>query len=119
MQVAVTGGGTSAALQLTFEAALYFGLDDVSVVLANRPPPCITDIAFCPTVSGMDLALTATGGQLGGTYCVLMSTNLAQPLSQWTPMAVQCLNAGGNFTMTATNAVDPRLPQRFYILRLQ
>ncbi|HXR06659.1 MAG TPA: choice-of-anchor tandem repeat GloVer-containing protein, partial [Candidatus Acidoferrum sp.] len=119
VQVAVTGGGTSAALQLTFEASLYFGLDDVSVVLANRPPPCITDIAFCPTVSGMDLALTATGGQLGGTYCVLMSTNLAQPLSQWTPMAVQCLNAGGNFTMTATNAVDPRLPQRFYILRLQ
>ena len=119
VQVAVTASGTSAAVQFAFEAVMYFGLDDVRVGLANRPPPCITDMEFCPTISGMDLALTASSGQLGGTYCVLMSTNLALPLSQWTPVAVQCLNAGGNFTITATNAVDPRLPQRFYILRLQ
>jgi uncharacterized repeat protein (TIGR03803 family) len=119
VQVAVTAGGTSAALQFAFEAVMYFGLDDVSVVLADRPQPCITGIDFSPTISGTDLALNASGGQLGGTYCVLMSTNLALPFSQWTPMAVKCLNAGGNFTITATNAVDPRLPQRFYILRLQ
>jgi hypothetical protein len=67
----------------------------------------------------VDLALNATSGQLGGTYFVLMSTNLALPVSQWTPMAVKCLDAGGNFTITATNAVDPSAPQRFYLLRLQ
>ncbi|MGA2541331.1 MAG: choice-of-anchor tandem repeat GloVer-containing protein [Verrucomicrobiota bacterium] len=119
VQVAVTAGATSTALQFTFEAPLYFGLDDVSVVLAAHPQPSIAGIAFSPTSSGVDLALNATSGQLGGTYFVLMSTNLALPVSQWTPMAVKCLDAGGNFTITATNAVDPSAPQRFYLLRLQ
>ena len=27
-----------------------------------------------------------------------MSTSLALPLSQWTPVATNCLNADGNFT---------------------
>jgi len=119
VQVAVTAGGTSAALQFAFEAELYFGLDDVRVLLAAYPQPSITGVAFRPTSSGADLTLTATSGQLGGTYCVMMSTDLAQPLSQWTPMAVKCLDTGGDFTITATNAVDPSLPQRFYILQLQ
>jgi hypothetical protein len=48
-----------------------------------------------------------------------MSPNLALPLSQWTPVATNTLNAEGNFTITATNAVNPNAPQRFYILKVQ
>jgi hypothetical protein len=40
-------------------------------------------------------------------------------LSQWTPVATNVLNAYGNFTLIATNAVVPKAAQCFYILRLQ
>jgi hypothetical protein len=119
VQLAVTAGGTSAVLQFAFETPMYFGLDDVSVVPAARPPPGIVGFAFRPNLMGTDLALNATNGQCGGTYCVLMSTNLALPLSQWTSQATKCLDAAGDFTITIPNAVDPTAPRRFYILRLQ
>ena len=44
-----------------------------------------------------------------------MSTNVALPFSQWTPVATNVLNASGNFTITATNAVNRNIPKRFYI----
>jgi hypothetical protein len=57
-------------------------------------------------------------GLSGLSYVVLMSTNLTLPASQWTPVATNVLNTSGNFTITATNAVDPNAPQRFYRLEL-
>ena len=45
-----------------------------------------------------------------------MSTNLA--LNQWPPVATNLLNAGGNFTITATNTVNHTDPQRFYRILL-
>jgi hypothetical protein len=47
-----------------------------------------------------------------------MSTNVALPFSQWTPVATNVLNASGNFTITATNAVNRNIPKRFYILKM-
>jgi hypothetical protein len=71
------------------------------------------------TLSGANLVLNAINGQSGGTYYLLMSTNLALLLSQWTPLATNVLSANGNFTITATNTVAPNVPQRFYILETQ
>ena len=113
VQIAVAAGGSSTALQFTFEPSVVFGLDDVSVVLEACPPPGIVGINFL----GRNLAFSATNGQVGGSYCVLMSTNLALPLSQWTPLTTQCLDAGGNFTITVPNAFDSTAPQRFYQIR--
>jgi hypothetical protein len=48
-----------------------------------------------------------------------MSTNLTLPLNQWTPVATNVPGGNGNFTITATNAVDPNAPQCFYILQMQ
>jgi hypothetical protein len=48
-----------------------------------------------------------------------MSTNAALPLSQWGPVATNLLSGSGSFTLTATNAVSPGAPQRFYILQVQ
>jgi hypothetical protein len=81
--------------------------------------PTIAGMIFRANVSGVDLMLNGSNGQSNTTYCVLMSTSLALPLSQWTPVATNCLNADGNFTITATNAVDLNAPQRFFILQVQ
>jgi hypothetical protein len=71
------------------------------------------------TLAGANLVLNGVNGLSGATYCVLMSTNLTLPLSQWTPVATNVLSASGNFTITATNAVTRTVPQRFYILQTQ
>jgi hypothetical protein len=81
--------------------------------------PTISAMNFRTNIFGVDLVLNASNGQSNAAYCVLMSTSLALPLSQWTPVATNCLNAGGNFTITATNAVDLNAPQRFFILQVQ
>jgi hypothetical protein len=69
-------------------------------------------------LSGNNLLINGSNGMTGTTYNVLMSTNLTLPLSQWTPVATNTLGVSGNFTITATNAVDPKSPQRFFILRV-
>jgi len=71
------------------------------------------------TPSGTNLVLSGINGQSGGTYYLLMSTNLALPLNQWKPVATNVLSASGNFTITAINTVTPNVPQRFFILEQQ
>jgi uncharacterized repeat protein (TIGR03803 family) len=78
--------------------------------------PAQPDIASW-ILSGANLVLNGINGQSGGTYYILMGTNLAQPLSQWTPIATNVLSTSGNFTITATNTVTRNVPQRFYILQ--
>ena len=70
-------------------------------------------------LSGANLVLNCTDGQSGGTYYVLMSTNLALPLSQWTPVATNVLSTSGNFNITVTKTVTRTVPIRFYILQTQ
>jgi hypothetical protein len=81
----------------------------VAVVLA---PLGITSVS----ASGANLVINATNGVSGGTYYVLMSENLAQPFSQWTPVGTNVLSVSGNFTITAINTVSRDVPQRFFIL---
>jgi hypothetical protein len=70
-------------------------------------------------LAGTNLVINAANGVAGGTYTVLMSTNVALPLGQWTPVATNVLTGSGNFTITATNAVSPGASQQFYILQTQ
>jgi hypothetical protein len=71
------------------------------------------------SLSGTNLVVNGNYGLSGRTYSVLMSTNLTLPLNQWTPVATNVPGGNGNFTITATNAVDPNAPQCFYILQMQ
>jgi uncharacterized repeat protein (TIGR03803 family) len=71
------------------------------------------------SISGANLVLNGINGQSGGTYYVLTSTNVAVPLSQWTPVATNVLGTSGNFTVTVANALNPNIMQRFYILQTQ
>jgi uncharacterized repeat protein (TIGR03803 family) len=70
-------------------------------------------------LAGTNLVINGINGQSGKTNVTLTSPNLTLPLNQWTPVATNILNVNGNFTFTATNAVDPKAPQRFYILQTQ
>ena len=108
----VSATGTNTVLEFGFrDDTGLFALDDISVVRAQP------DIASF-SLSGTNLVLNGTHGLSGGTYYVLTSTNLVQPLSQWMPVATNVLSASGNFTITVTDAVTPSLPQRFYILQM-
>ena len=67
-------------------------------------------------VSGGNLVLSGTGGVTNGTYYVLTSTNLAAPLTNWTPLLTNQFDGSGNFNFT--NAIPPWAPQLFYLLQL-
>jgi len=112
VQLVVTATGTTTILQFGFlDDPSFLALDDVSV----SPQPAITRIRL----SGTNLVIDGSNGLLGAPCYVLMSTNLAQPLSHWLPVATNNLPATGPFSITASNAVSPNARQRFYILRLQ
>ncbi len=81
----------------------------------SPPKPVISSFSL----SGKDLVVNGANGFSGATCYVLMTTNMAKPLNQWTRVATNILGAAGNFTITATNAVDPKAPVRLYILQLQ
>ena len=97
--------GATAALQIT-SGELYL------VVSGGTPPtPTITSIA----VSGTTLTITATNGADNGIYKLLGTTNLALPLSQWTPVLTNSFNGSGNLNLS-TNIINPNIPDQFYIL---
>ena len=89
-----------------------FGLDDVSVTPAR---PGLSALA----VAGANLVLTGTNGIGGQTYWVLAATNITTPLAQWTPVFTNapCLN--GPFSLTLTNAVQPSVRQKYFVIELR
>jgi fibronectin-binding autotransporter adhesin len=85
---------------------------DGTLVVAVPPQPGIASI----TVSGTEIVIQGTNGTAGGTYQVLTSPDVALPLASWTSVLTNLFDASGNFS--ATNAVDPNEPQRFFLIRL-
>jgi autotransporter-associated beta strand protein len=71
------------------------------------------------TLSGLDLVINASNGVAGAQCSILMSTNLALPVAQWTPISTTRLSSNGNFIVIATNSVDATAQQRFYGLEMQ
>jgi alpha-tubulin suppressor-like RCC1 family protein len=108
------GMGANASGQLG-EGSFTNHLTPVEIVAGLPPTPRITGISL----SGANLNLDGANGVSGETLYTLMSATLAEPLSQWQPVATNVLNATGNFTIIATNAVNPNAGQRFYILQVQ
>ncbi len=98
---------------IIYGTASMGGPSGVGTVFALAVTPGIIGIAL----SGTDVALAATNGVGGARYSVMASPDLSRPLSQWTPLTTNVLATGGNFTLTATNAVDPAAPQQFYLLQ--
>jgi uncharacterized protein YccT (UPF0319 family) len=83
-----------------------------NVSVTVLPPPTITSVG----ISGTSLTINGINGVVG-TYYVLMSTNLATPLSSWTSVESFSLTSSGSFSQIVTNAVNTGDSAQFYILR--
>jgi hypothetical protein len=65
-------------------------------------------------MTGGGLVFSGTNGSPGGGYTVRSSTNLAVPLTNWTPVGGGSFDGLGNYCVT--NAINPNEPARFYLL---
>ena len=88
-------------------------VDGTISVQSLSPQPVINNVS----VSNGNFVLSGTNGSAGGNYYLLSSTNIALPLSSWTPVLTNSFDGSGQFSVT--NAMTPGAPQNFYILQLQ
>lgn len=68
------------------------------------------------SISGNGFKFTGTGGVANANFYLLGTTNLANPLNNWTWLLTNQFDNNGNFNFT--NALDPNWPQGFYLLQL-
>jgi hypothetical protein len=94
----------------TYNQSAYY--DDITLTLLSAPK-----IASFGISSKTNLVLNATDGVLGWTYNVLMGTNVAQPLSQWTSISTNVLTTNGAFSIVATTGVSAASAKRFYAIK--
>jgi autotransporter-associated beta strand protein len=73
--------------------------------------PKITSIKL----SGTTLTILGTNGTLNGSFVLLGSTNVALPLSSWTPILTNSFNSSGDLNLS-TNIVNPAVPGEYYII---
>lgn|GEM_PF-6237479 len=66
------------------------------------------------TRSGASLVLRGTNGTAGGPAVMVMSTNAALPLWQWTPVATNLFDGLGHFGFT--NAINVSTPQMYFAI---
>ncbi|HEY1717905.1 MAG TPA: autotransporter-associated beta strand repeat-containing protein [Verrucomicrobiae bacterium] len=83
----------------------------ISVVL--NATPVIGSIS----ISGNGLTFSGTGGVANANFILLGSTNIATPLTNWTPLITNQFDSSGNFNFT--NPMGSNTPQSFYLLQLQ
>ena len=81
------------------------------------PPP--QPVLAQAVSANTNLQFTATCG-FGGNFYLLAGTNLAMPLSQWTPVWTNVITSrsANIFSATLTNAINSG-NQQFYILQSQ
>jgi len=80
-------------------------------VLLPSPPKLAV-----PALSGTSFIIAGTNGTANATYYLLASTNVALPLTNWTRLETNIMDAQGEFAIT--NGVDYHQPQLFYRLEL-
>jgi hypothetical protein len=99
---------------------------DEAVTITNNVTTVLTNLyTYAPAnftginLSGTILQVDGMNGRLGGTYYLLATTNLTQPLSQWQRVATNILGTSGDFTITVTNSGNQAVSERFYMLQTQ
>ena len=68
----------------------------LKIVAGAATPPHIGGIA----ASGASVIISGTGGTASANYYVVSATNVALPLINWTRLATNVFDAGGNFNFT-------------------
>jgi hypothetical protein len=121
----VKAGGEVGLFLTAVDPGIGFTVDSRTFGTTNARP--FLEISALPrpgivsaSLSGTNFLLFATNGVASGIYFTLASTNVSLPLNQWAPVATNVLNAGGNFSIIITNALDASAPaQNFFILQTQ
>ena len=96
------------ALRWKFTAAT----GTLSVVSTNSQPRFSSAIAW-PAAS---VLLSVTNGVPGATNYLLATTNLAVPRTNWSRLATNVFDGGGNLVLT--NTINSAIPQCFYLISL-
>ena len=82
------------------------------MLVGIETPPLIGSVILV----GGKLVFSGSGGVTNGTYCLLASTNLASPLTNWMRRLTNQFDGDGNFNFT--NSINTNSPQSFYLLQL-
>jgi autotransporter-associated beta strand protein len=112
---ALTGSFTSVSLP-ALNSGLTWNVSTVNSdgwlrVVSNTPP-----VIGSVSLNGGGIVITGSGGASGAIYFVLATTDVAQPLAEWLPVATNAFDAGGNFFFT--NPIAPANPQQFFRLHV-
>jgi autotransporter-associated beta strand protein len=81
-------------------------------VVGSNAAPVIDSVS----INSNEVVITGSGGAPGTTYSVVTATNVALPLPQWSSIATNAFDAGGNFAFT--NTIAPADGQQFFRLRV-
>jgi len=84
----------------------------INIIVQLPAPPVIGGIKL----SGGNLILNGSGGQVFGTYYVLTSTNIVAPLASWTRLLTNQFDGNGNFNLT--NGMNTNSAQSFFLLQV-
>lgn len=84
--------------------------------VVSTPPPVSPPTIASIIRFGNDIVISGSGGAPAATYNVLSSTNVALPISSWTPLATGAFLGDGSFVFT--NTVEASAPRRFYLLQV-
>ena len=88
----------------------------INLTVVNPRAPVIAGFGL----SGATLTFSGNNGTLAGSYGIMASTNVALPLSQWTPVYLNGLFDGsGGFSanLDLTNTLNTNAPQQFFIIK--
>jgi hypothetical protein len=118
--VTLTGQAT------TFKATAGSGINmEYFMLVPATAPPAVIAPTNSPVITSFSLVSNGAGGKnvvingiqgdVGATYYLLTSTNVATPLPQWQVVATNVAGSS-TFTFIGTNAVSPGQMQQFYIL---
>ena len=82
----------------------------------------VTGAPALPTISGVSinssgLVFSVTNGTANQTFSILTSTNVTASLSSGMWQVMMSGNFDGNGAVTVTNAVDPAMPQSYFLLQ--
>jgi hypothetical protein len=105
--------GTTTTVSGSFNVSLNAKQAKLFRLALTSSPPLPVFVTVTPAgVNG--LIFVGSNGIPGWPYCVLVSTNLALPVSQWPFIATNRFDANGNFDFT--DSVAPNALQEFYLL---
>jgi hypothetical protein len=78
---------------------------------------CIsTGFILCrPLISDSNLIIRSVGGPAGSNYVLLTTTNIALPLTNWSPIRTNQFGPYGEFSVT--NVFNAGIPQQFFRAR--